>query len=75
MSEYPYKLFLSIPRLIKYYYPEVKRLLKYKKMLKNKKQDDENPENNFELEQLDFEAFLFKFMLNPNLQTAGTLEW
>lgn len=29
VSEYPYKLFLSIPTLIKYFYPEVKKLLKY----------------------------------------------
>lgn len=36
VSEFPYKLFLSIPRLIKYYYPEVKKMIKYKKMIKKK---------------------------------------
>jgi len=44
--------------------------------MKDKEKDsEENPENNFELEQIDFDAFLFKFMLNQNLQTEEAFEW
>ena len=74
IKDNPYKLFLSIPLMIKYFYPTTKNSLKYKKYSKQVTMEDDNLEQNFDLNVENFEAFLFNFMLNEKLSTKGMIQ-
>ena len=78
----PYSLFLSIPLLMKYFYPRLEEHLRFKKFssrankLKNSgKFGDENLEieQNFELETEKFTAFMFKYLLDGKLKLKGLI--
>ena len=76
----PYSLFLSIPLLMKYFYPGIEQHLRYKKFSKRNQKRFENVENkeeigkNFELETEKFDAFMFKFMLSETLKIKGLVK-
>ena len=76
VKDNPYRLFLSMPLLVKYFYPKVKRALKYKKLIKQKKQengnDEEKKDKNVNCDI--FDAYLFKFLLSDKLSTRGMIE-
>jgi hypothetical protein len=68
IKDSPYRLFLSIPLMIKYFYPKVKKILKYKKLKrKQEKKENDGYENNFNMNIIDFEAFMFSFMLSDKV--------
>lgn len=80
----PYSLFISIPLLVKYFYPEIEKQLRYSKFSLRRdkksvidKKDGEGEKNlgmNFELETEEFAAFFFKYMLSDKVKFKGILQ-
>lgn len=76
----PYSLFLSIPLLMKYFYPSIEDHLRFKKFssrankmkTSGKFGDDElEIEQNFQLETEKFTAFMFKYLLDSKVKLKG----
>lgn len=79
----PYSLFLSIPLLMKYFYPSIEQHLRYNRFSKREKKlsdsnrfkDDEiKMVQNFKLETELFPAFIFKYMLDSGINMKGLVQ-
>lgn len=76
----PYSLFISIPLLVKYFYPEVEKQLRYSKfsLRRQKKnvvdEEDKNLGMNFKLDTEEFGAFFFKYMLSEKIKYKGIVQ-
>lgn len=77
----PYSLFVSIPLLVKYFYPEIEKQLRYSKFSsrqdrRNVVMEEEDKEfgMNFELETEEFSAFFFKYILSDKAKLKGMFQ-
>ena len=77
----PYSLFLSIPLLMKYFYPSLEEHLRYKKFSKRQKksmnkvgyglEDQLEIVQNYQVETEKFSAFMFKYILDAKCKLKG----
>jgi hypothetical protein len=79
--ENPYSLFLTIPLLMKYFYPDIEDHLRYKKFSqkiattrKKMSKDMKNLGQNFQLETENFGAFFFTYFLDEKFRLKGLVK-
>jgi len=75
--ENPYSLFLSIPLLMKYFYPEIEGLLRFNKFSQRagkKKSGLKDFGQNFEMETETFGALLFTYFLDDSCNLKGIVK-
>ena len=73
----PYSLFLSVPLLLKFFYPEVQHSLRYKNFRNLKKEKikaEKEAERGAERRTKEFDAFMFKYMLTEKFKTKGIVK-